>query len=116
MATNSWSGSSVIDVHQRFLDNNPDAYMEFAREGRLPSLGSHLASCYPIDPSRMAVYDFVPDPLFKKVDNLREFLGVLVFDKWTSNADARQAIVVRSPSDNRFSVQMLDQGFIFGRP
>jgi hypothetical protein len=112
----STPSASLIDVDQYFLDNNPGAYMEFTKERRLPSLGSHFASRYPADSSRMAVYDFLPDPLLNQVDNLRDFLGVLVLDKWTSNADARQALFVRLPSDNRFSVQMLDQGFIFGGP
>jgi hypothetical protein len=44
----------------------------------------------------MAVYDFVPDTLLHQVRNLSDFLGVLVFDKWVSNADGRQAVFFRA--------------------
>ena len=42
------------------------------------------------------VYDFLPDTLLDKVVNANEFLGVLAFDKWMGNADARQSIFFRA--------------------
>ena len=38
----------------------------------------------------MLVYDFLPDSVLHQIENLHEFLGVLVFDKWMGNADSRQ--------------------------
>ena len=64
---------------------------------RVPvSTGRQFGSRYPGDPSKMAVYDFVPDTLLHQVRNLSDFLGVLVFDKWVSNADGRQAVFFRA--------------------
>ena len=60
------------------------------------STGWQFGSRYPGDPSRMAVYDFVPDTLLHQVRNLSDFLGALVFDKWVSNADGRQAVFFRA--------------------
>ena len=74
------------------------------------------------------VYDFIPDTLLEKVVNLNEFLGVLAFDKWIGNADARQSIFFRArlrewspsiperPLGLGFVAQMLDHGFVFGGP
>jgi hypothetical protein len=47
----------------------------------------------------MAVYDFLPDEQLREVQNLSDFLGVLVLDKWTCNTNGRQAIFFREPAD-----------------
>jgi hypothetical protein len=89
--------------------------------------GWHFGSRYPGDPSRTAVYDFLPDALLPKVMNIEDFLAVLVFDKWTANADGRQAVFYRamvrrggsgggSPAVPGFVVRMIDHGFIFNGP
>ena len=76
----------------------------------------------------MAVYDFLPDALLGKIENLVEFAGVLAFDKWTGNADARQAIFFRARLQNGnspvrvassavgFVGQMIDNGYVFEGP
>jgi hypothetical protein len=77
----------------------------------------------------MAVYDFVPDTLLPKVRNLADFLGALVFDKWVSNADGRQAVFFRARLKEwlpgaahepaltmGFIALMIDQGFAFNGP
>jgi hypothetical protein len=90
--------------------------------------GWQFGSRYPGDPARAAVYDFVPDTLLHKVRNLSDFLGALVFDKWVSNADGRQAVFFRARvrewlpgSDTHaltmgFVALMIDQGFAFNGP
>jgi len=42
------------------------------------------------------VYDFLPDTILEKIENLSDFLGALAFDKWTGNADSRQAVFFRA--------------------
>ena len=90
--------------------------------------GVHFGSRFPGDPARLAVYDFLPDPLLDKVVNLPDFLGILVFDKWMGNADARQAIFFRSRIAERtpaargqslrvgMVAQMIDHGYVFDGP
>src|SRR5205823_3592041 len=63
-----------------------------------------------------------------KVVNLREFLAVLVFDKWAGNADTRQSILFRAKIKEwiprsgvhhqklGFVAQMVDHGYIFNGP
>ena len=58
--------------------------------------GWHFGSRFPGDPARNVVYDFLPDSLLDKVENLGDFLGVLAFDKWMGNADSRQAVFFRA--------------------
>jgi len=70
---------ALVDIDSDFVSNI----------GPLPT-GLHFGSRYPGDPGRTAVYDFLPDALLPQVVNLEDFRAVLVFDKWTANADGRQ--------------------------
>ena len=120
--------TAIIEVSQEFLAENPEIYLQRGshRDPILP--GWHFGSCFPGDPNRQAVYDFIPDVLLPKVSNFAHFLGVLVFDKWAGNADARQAIFFRAklnewmPSGGApatklgFLAQMVDHGYILDGP
>ena len=48
------------------------------------------------------------------IGNLADFLGMLVFDKWTCNTDGRQVLLVNRR--NRFHAFMIDNGFCFNGP
>jgi hypothetical protein len=124
--------TALVRVSQNFLDDNPDVHFQLG-SGRAPvEPGWHFGSQYPGDPARTVVYDFLPDTLLDRVENLADFRGALAFDKWMSNADARQSIFFRarlqekwaepSPaatgSEQRlgFVAQMMDNGFVFEGP
>ena len=75
-----------------------DAQILIAHNGRNqpPAAGAHFGSRRPGPLDVCAVYDFLPDAMLQDVFNREEFLGALVFDKWLSNADSRQAIFYRA--------------------
>jgi len=114
---------AIVRVTNEFLQKNPDVYIQLGSQRFPPAEGWHFGSRFPGDPGRMAVYDFLPDALLGKIENLGEFAGALAFDKWTGNADARQAIFFRarirdterseSYEDLGFVAQMLDNGYVF---
>jgi hypothetical protein len=122
--------AAIIRISAEFLAANPDAHIQLGQERRAPVAGWHFGSRYPGDPARLAVYDFLPDVLLRSVENLDQFLGILVFDKWISNADARQAVFFRArlqsaraaatntrgTSDLGFVAQMVDNGYVFDGP
>jgi hypothetical protein len=119
---------AMVRVSEAFLAGNPEAYIQLGHGRRAPHPGWHFGSRFPGDPARSVVYDFLPDSLLEKVENLSEFLGVLAFDKWMGNADARQAVFFRArlkdwlPSSTThplrlgFVAQMVDHGFVFEGP
>ena len=82
-----------------------------------PSAGLHLGSECPVNLDEHAVWDFLPDSLLPKVDNLWAFGATFVLDRWTSQSDARQAIYFRNPDRTtrrgRYKVSMIDHGFAF---
>lgn len=120
--------TAIVNVTREFLEANPEVHFQLGSRHAMVDPGWHFGSAYPGNPSKLAVYDFIPDLLLGKVVNLADFLGVLVFDKWSGNADARQSIFFRArlqdwvpvydPGPDRlgFVAHMMDHGFILGGP
>jgi hypothetical protein len=121
--------TAVVSVSREFLEENPEIYMQLGHHRQPVEPGWHFGSCYPGDPRRVTVYDFLPDVLLDKVENLNQFHGVLAFDKWAGNADARQAIFFRArlkqrtlpgnpepPQRMGFVAEMMDHGYVFDGP
>jgi hypothetical protein len=118
---------TIVNLSEEFLAHEPDVFIQLGSRRLKVEPGPHFASCYPGDPSKVPVYDFLPDVLLGRVANRNEFLGVLAFDKWTGNADARQAIFFRPKPEFRLTsgsgsprlghtAYMIDHGFSFGGP
>jgi hypothetical protein len=119
--------AAIVNLSASFLEANPDIYIQLGSRHQAVEPGWHFGSRYPGDPAKIMVYDFLPDILLDKVVNAGEFLGVLAFDKWMSNADARQSIFFRArlrqwPSGSEpppragFVSQMMDHGYVFDGP
>ena len=75
--------------------------------------GSQFGSRYVCDPSESQIYNYLPDEVLADIENLSDFLGMLVFDKWTGNTDDRQAVFYRESGHTRFRAMMIDQGHCF---
>lgn len=87
----------VVEVRPEIIAYTPDLVIQLGL-GRTPcAAGKQFGSQFPGHPSRMTVHDFLPDEQLRAVRNLSDFLGVLVFDKWTCNTNGRQAIFFRDP-------------------
>jgi hypothetical protein len=88
----------VVEVRPEIIAYTPDLMMQLGL-GRKPcAAGKQFGSQFPGHPARLAVHDFLPDEQLGGVRNLADFLGVLVFDKWTCNTNGRQAIFFREPA------------------
>jgi hypothetical protein len=116
---------AMVEVTESFLAGDPEAYIQLGRDRRAVVPGWHFGSRYPGDPARTVVYDYLPDSLLDRVENLPDFRGVLAFDKWMGNADSRQAIFFRArvleplaETSGRlgFVAQMMDNGYVFDGP
>jgi len=119
--------AAIVDLPAAFLEANPDVYIQLGSRRLGVESGWHFGSRYPGDPAKVMVYDFLPDTLLDKVVNIQEFLGVLAFDKWIGNADARQAVFYRArlrqwpPGSSEapragFVASMMDHGYVFDGP
>jgi hypothetical protein len=105
--------AEVIEVQQELIENTEDLVMQLGR-GRAPCrAGRQFGSRYPGSPAETTVYDFLPEGMFEEVENLSDFRGMLVFDKWTCNTNGRQSIFFRPAAEPRYRAQMIDNGFCF---
>jgi hypothetical protein len=120
--------TAIVNLPADFLAANQDVHIQLGSRRQAVEPGWHFGSRHPGDPAKMMVYDFIPDTLLDKVVNRHEFLGVLVFDKWIGNVDARQSVFFRarlqkwSPAGNDptqrlgFVAHMMDHGYVFDGP
>jgi hypothetical protein len=122
---------AIVHVSEELIRLTPELSMEMPRS-RVPcQAGLQFGSRYPGDPRRLTLHDFLPDEQLRQVENVHEFAGMLVFDKWTCNTNGRQTIFFRkmpaevsksgaspqlSPTedgDQSYKTMMIDQGFCF---
>jgi len=127
--------AAIVSISPEFLGANPEVHIQLGSQKTPPNDGWHFGSRFPGDPARVAVYDFLPDVLLRKVANAREFLGIFAFDKWMANVDARQAIFFRARLREQigfhrggeeveesglgrtgFIAAMMDNGYVFDGP
>lgn len=120
--------TALIQLTPEFIEESPELYLSIGPRREPVPPGLHFGSRMSVHPDRVAVFDFLPDKLLTKIENLPDFLGTLVFDKWACNADSRQSVFFRAraktwtplkgerPARVGFFAQMIDHGFAFNGP
>lgn len=109
---------AVVEVSEGLIRLTPELCVETPR-ARIPCVpGKQFGSRYPGDPHRVTMHDFLPDALLERVENLHDFAGMLVFDKWTCNTNGRQTLFFRDAANQeegrgQYKTVMIDQGFCF---
>ena len=110
---------AIVFVSGDLIRFTPDLCMEMPR-ARVPCQpGLQFGSRFPGDPHQLTLHDFLPDKQLTEVENVHDFAGMLVFDKWTCNTNGRQTIFLREFQDGedpqwaRYRTLMIDQGFCF---
>jgi hypothetical protein len=124
--------AAIVHVGKELIRLTPELSMEMPRS-RVPcQAGLQFGSRYPGDPRHLTLHDFLPDEQLRQVENVYEFAGMLVFDKWTCNTNGRQTIFfIVTPEEVRrgsaspaaspsaeagasgYKTMMIDQGFCF---
>jgi hypothetical protein len=104
---------AIINVRKDLILYTPDLCVE-TPHSRIPCLpGLQFGSLYIGDLHHLSMLDFASDKHILEASNLRDFVGMLVFDLWTSNTDGRQLIFRRPNVGAPHQVWMIDQGFCF---
>jgi hypothetical protein len=109
----------IVYVTSELIKLTEDLCIETQRS-RIPcQAGMQFGSRFPGDPRDITLHDFLPDEQLSEVENLHDFAGMLVFDKWTCNTNGRQTVFSRegngaaAQGDLRYKTRMIDQGFCF---
>jgi hypothetical protein len=69
----------AVEVREELIARSEDLVIQL---GRAPcTLGKQFGSQYPPDPATTVAYDFLLEEYLREIMNLRDFCGVLTFDK-----------------------------------
>lgn len=105
---------AVIEVSDWLIANTPDLRIDLAGVATPCSTGLQLASRYVADPEQDMIFDYLPENLMlERTRNMADFAAVLVFDKWTGNADGRQVVFSKPVRSRKYTATFIDQGYCF---
>ena len=109
--------TAVVEVSQWLIENTPELEVDLGPglgRGRVPcAAGLQFGARYMGGLMPGQVLDYLVEEELAEVRNVAEFAGMLCLDKWTANANGRQAVFVRKARERRYGAVFIDQGYCF---
>ena len=105
--------AELVEVSSWLIDNTPGLEIDLGRTRERCRPGLQFGSRYAAGTMPGQVADYLPDEQLAEVRNLAEFAGILALDKWTGNANGRQAIFTRRQRERRHKAVFIDFGYCF---
>jgi hypothetical protein len=103
----------VVEVTPWLIERTAELEMDFGHRKERCRAGLQFGSRLVGGLMPGHVADYLPEEQLAEVRNLHEFAGALVLDKWTCNANGRQALFYRKGREKRYAATFIDQGFCF---
>ena len=105
--------TEVVEVSAWLIEHTPELTVDMGRRREPCTAGLNFGARYVGGLMPGQVVDYLPEEQLGEVRNLDEFAGMLALDKWTGNANGRQAVFTRSARERRYTAVFIDQGFCF---
>ncbi len=105
--------TEVVEVKEWLIEHTPELSIQLAHNSVRCEPGIQFGSRYVVDPLVGQVFDYIPVEMLDRVRNLETFAGMLVLDKWTGNANGRQAAFWRKLREKKYTACFIDQGYCF---
>jgi hypothetical protein len=105
--------TAVVEVSRWLIENTPELEVDLGREKVRCAPGLQFGARYMGGLMPGQVVDYLPEEMMLEVRNLAEFAGMLALDKWTGNANGRQAVYLRRAQEKRYRACFIDQGYCF---
>ncbi len=105
--------TEVVEVGEWLIEHTPELHVQLAHNVVRCQPGLQFGSCYVVNPMEGQVFDYIPVEMLDRVRNVDEFAGMLVIDKWTGNANGRQAAFWRKLREKKYTASFIDQGYCF---
>jgi hypothetical protein len=105
--------TDVIQVDEWLVEHTPELSVQLAHTTIRCEAGLQFGSRYVVDPLEGQVFDYLPVEMLGLVRNVEEFAGMLALDKWTGNANGRQAAFWKKSRERKFTASFIDQGYCF---
>ena len=107
------AAAEVVEVGDWLVEHTPELNIQLAGNA-IPCLpGLQFGSRYVVSPLEGQVFDYLPMEMLGRVRNLEAFAGILAMDKWTGNANGRQAAFWRRMRERKYRAAFIDQGYCF---
>lgn len=103
----------LVEVTPWLIEHTPELEIDWGRRREPCQAGLQFGSRFVGGLMPGQVVDYLPEEQLLEVKNLPEFLGILALDKWTGNANGRQAVFVRKQRERRYKAVFIDFGHCF---
>jgi hypothetical protein len=103
----------LVEVTSWLVENTPELEMDLGRTRVRCQAGLQFGSRFVGGLMPGQVVDYLPEEQMAEVRNLGEFAGILALDKWTGNANGRQAVFARKQREHRYRAVFIDYGYCF---
>jgi HipA-like kinase len=105
--------TEVVEVGEWLVEHTPELNIQLAHNTIQCQAGLQFGSRYVVSPLEGQVFDYLPVEMLDRVRNLETFAGMLAMDKWTGNANGRQAAFWRKVREKKYTATFIDQGYCF---
>ncbi len=105
--------TEVVEVSPWLIENTPELLMDLGRTRERCKPGLQFGSRFVGGLMPGQVVDYLAEEQLAEVKNLEEFAGMLAIDKWTGNANGRQAVFTRRQRERRYKAVFIDFGYCF---
>ena len=105
--------TELVEVSSWLVENTPELEMDLGRTRVRCTSGLQFGSRFVGGLMPGQVVDYLPEEQMTEVRNLGEFAGILALDKWTGNANGRQAVFARRQRERRYRAVFIDYGYCF---
>ncbi|MGZ4815900.1 MAG: HipA family kinase [Terriglobales bacterium] len=103
----------IVEVDGWLVEHTTELNFQLANSTVPCQAGLQFGSRYVIDPLKGQVLDYLPESMIGQIRNVEAFAGILALDKWTCNADGRQAAFWRKLREKKYTATFIDQGYCF---
>ena len=105
--------TELVEVSRWLVDNTSELEIDLGQTRVKCQPGLQFGSRYVGSLMPGQVVDYLPEEQLAQVKNLSEFAGILALDKWTGNANGRQAVFKRKQRERRYRAVFIDFGYCF---
>lgn len=105
--------TEIVEVTPWLIENTPELEMDLGQVKVRCRAGLQFGSRFVGGLMPGQVVDYLAEEQLAEVKNLAEFAGILALDKWTGNANGRQAVFLKKQRERRYKAVFIDFGYCF---